>query len=137
MFYETKTKRPEGPEGKPETIALIIDALTFTEAEAKTEAYVGAYGEHDIVAIKRSAVKEFVNTQQSPDDKIYFVRLTGLTIGDNGKEKKIHYTVALFASDITAANTRAKVYAMQGLDDMKITSLRETTFKLVEDNNKN
>ena len=135
MFYETKTKRPNGPEGKPETVALIIDALTFTEAEAKTSAYLGPYGEHDIVAIKRSAVKEFVNAQQAPDDKIYFVKLTTTTIGDNGKEKKIHYTVALFAPDIKAANTAAEKYVMQGLEDMQITALRETPLEIIEETN--
>jgi hypothetical protein len=70
---------------------------------------------------------EFVNEKQSDDDYIYYATIASLFLDEkNGKEKETRYNVAVYAKDIDEANKFVNEYMKQGLNDMKLISLKRT-----------
>lgn len=129
MLYEITTKvkktQVDGSE-KEVTERYITDCELFSEAEyAGMKTYKDASGDGDVVAIKRSNVREIVNEQ---DDKAYYYKATIVTkfIDDNEKEKEQKYYVLIRADNPTEAINKANEYMKQGLDDMVLDGLVKT-----------
>lgn len=123
MYYETKVKFTEKASGETKKQGLIVDAELFGEAEMQSFYYAQGATDIDVEAIKRSAVKEFVNNLQDEDEQIYFARLSSETIDDKGKVKKVFYTVALFAHSFDEAKNITNQYLKQGMEDMTIEAI--------------
>ena len=81
----------------------------------------------DIVAVKRSKVRELVNTRQSTEDRIFFAEIADTRTNDDGEEVQLVYKVALFALDFDAAKKKLEEFLKQGFD-MKIVGLKCTKF---------
>ena len=127
MFYEAtiKTVHPDEHGVIKEFTEKVIaeNCNLFAEAEMK----LMKHRECEVTALKRSAIKEFVNTNKDGEN-IFIATITTMFIDDNGKNKEISYKVALWADDITQAHNIAKDYMRQGLDDMELKGINQTKF---------
>lgn len=129
MLYEITTKvkktQKDGSE-KEVTERYITDCELFAEAEhAGMHSYADYQQEGDVIAIKRSNVREIVNEQ---DDKDYYYKATIVTktIDDKENEKEQKYYVLIRADNPTEAINKANEYMKQGLDDMVLDGLIKT-----------
>ena len=76
---------------------LVENIETFAEAEAKGYEWCDGETDLDVIAVKRSKVKEIVNTRQSMEDLIWLAELQDTFTTDDGEEKYMKYKVILFA----------------------------------------
>lgn len=112
---------------KEVTERYITDCEIFGEAEyAGMKTYKDTSGDGDVIAIKRSNVREIVNEQ---DDKDYFykAKIVTKTIDDNGNEKEQKYYVLIRADSLIEATNKANEYMKQGLDDMSLDGMVKTS----------
>lgn len=128
MLYEITTKvkktQEDGSE-KEVTERYITDCDLFSLAEyAGMKTYKDA-SDGDVIAIKRSNVREIVNEQ---DDKDYYYKATIVTktIDDKENEKEQKYYVLIRADNLTEANSKANEYMKQGLDEMFLDGIVKT-----------
>lgn len=129
MLYEITTKvrkiQEDGSE-KEVTERYITDCELFAEEEhAGMHSYNDYQQECDVVAIKRSNVREIVNED---DDKEYYYKATivAKTIDDNANEKEQKYYVLIRADSVADATNKANEYMAQGLDDMVLDGMVKT-----------
>ena len=129
MLYEITTKttrvKEDGSE-KEVTERYITDCELFAEAEhAGMHSYADYQQEGDVIAIKRSNVREIVNEQ---DDKAYYYKATIVTktIDDKENEKEQKYYVLIRADNLTEATNKANEYMKAGLDDMVLDGIVKT-----------
>ena len=127
MYYEAtiKTVHPD-KHGviKEFTEKVIVENCNlFAEAEMK----LMKHRDCEVTALKRSAIKEFVNTSND-GESIFIATITASYVDDKGKDKEMQYKVALWANDITKAHNITKEYMRQGLDDMELKGINQTKF---------
>lgn len=112
--------------GKLKTIkfALLIDARSFTEAEAKAFAYAEAEKLHDIkvLTIKRSNVAEVV--AKNDEGNWYKVNL----LFEGGK-KKTKSTVAVKAENVKEVRERVVEWQKECVTDYEITTIDKTVIE--------
>ena len=129
MYYEitdrVKRVKDDGTE-KEVNERYITDCLTFAEAEQKgMEAYSADNTDGDVVAVKRSNVKEIVN--ENEDKQHYFkATIVDTFIDDNGNEKELKYYVLIRADNLTEATAKANEYMRQGLEDLRLDGIVKT-----------
>ena len=130
MYYEitdrVKRVKDDGTE-KEVNERYITDCLTFAEAEQKgMEMYAASNTDGDVVAVKRSNVKEIVN--ENEEKQHYFKATIVDTFIDDKteKEKELKYYVLIRADDISEATAKAKEYMRQGLQDMRLDGIVKT-----------
>ena len=129
MYYEitdrVKRVKDDGTE-KEVNERYITDCLTFAEAELKgMEAYSADNTDGDVVAVKRSNVKEIVN--ENEEKQHYFkATIVDTFIDDNGNEKELKYYVLIRADNLTEATSKANDYLRQGLSDMRLDGIVKT-----------
>ena len=125
MTTKVSRVKDDGTE-KEVTERYITDCLTFAEAEQKGMESYSDYGlDGDVIAVKRSNVKEIVNENE---EKEYYFKATivDVFIDDNEKEKELKYYVLIRANDMTEATAKANEYMRQGLDDMRLDGVLKT-----------
>lgn len=96
---------------------LILENIdTFAQAEECGYEYSQGLSltDADVVAIKRSKLKEIVNERQSNDDLIWIAELQDVFLTDEGEEKTIKYKMALFAKTFSSAKSIMSEYIKQG-----------------------
>ena len=127
MYYEATIKTVHPDEHgviKEFTEKVIVENCNlFAEAEMK----LMKHRDCEVTALKRSAIKEFVNTSND-GEYIFIATITASYVDDNGKDKEMQYKVALWADDITKAHNITKEYMRQGLDDMELKGINQTKF---------
>jgi len=129
MYYEmtTKVTRPKDDGTEREvTERYITDCLTFEEAERKAmETYAADNAGGDVVAVKRSNVREIVNEGEQKEH--YFkATIVDVFVDENGKEKELRYYVLIRADDLGEATAKANDYMRQGLQDMRLDGIVKT-----------
>ncbi len=130
MLYEITTKVKKLQEdGSEKDVAerYITDCELFAEAEhAGMHSYADYNQEGDVIAIKRSNVREIVNPS---DNKEYYykAKIVTKTIDDNGNEKGQKYYVLIRANSLIEATNKANEYMKQGLDDMSLDGMVKTS----------
>lgn len=130
MLYEITTKVKKLQEdGSEKDVAerYITDCELFAEAEhAGMHSYADYNQEGDVIAIKRSNVREIVNPS---DNKEYYykAKIVTKTIDDNGNEKGQKYYVLIRADSLIEATNKANEYMKQGLDDMSLDGMVKTS----------
>lgn len=132
MIYEgtiTYTKVDEtGKSVNCKESYVLEDKLSFTEVESYLLNYFGSFENVDVVAVKRSNIKEIVNQKTSEQDKIYKATVCDIFLNeDTGKEKELRYDILLFALNIEKAHAFISAYLSQGYN-MVLKSLRETKY---------
>lgn len=132
MFYELTlkiTKQNEKGVDKEIKEKYFVDECELcSEAELKG---IQLYNnECDVVAIKESKVREFINQRnEEKKEDIYISIIEDLFINEaNGEVKKMKYEVGLFAEDMKSASRITHEYMKQGLNDMNIVKIYRTNF---------
>lgn len=109
--------------------SYIVDNVeTFADAELALFEEFKSLNAIDIIAIKRSRLKEIANKRTKDDENVYVAEIADKQINDNDEEVELIYKVALFAMFIDDAYAFAKEYLSQGYD-MHLVGLRKTRIK--------
>lgn len=130
MYYEMTTKvSRQNDDGLVKEISerYITDCETFAEAEEKAmETYSADNVNGDVIAVKRSNVKEIVNEDEEKEP--YFKATIVDTFIDDKteKEKELRYYVLIRANDLGEATAKANEYMRQGLQDMRLDGIVKT-----------
>lgn len=107
----------------------LFDALSFTEAEARTIEELKPYisGEFSIPQIVKPRISELMLSEDEAADRFYKVKVAFITLDEkSGAEKKTNSFILVQASDFKNAYDRF-VYGMKGtMADYEIVSIVET-----------
>lgn len=128
MFYEAVSRRTirdkNGNDKRVNEKFIVNNCELCSEVERKLlEEY---NGENDVTLIKESNLMEFVNERADDEQFVFLSKLENTFVGEDGEEKVTTYSVALFANDMEEAHNIMKNYSKQGLDDLKIVSIKKT-----------
>lgn len=104
---------------------FVVDALSFTEAEASTTKEVSVYGTTDIVTIKRSRCTELIG--DGSKEKWFKAKVNYITLNEKtGKEKKTPNYYFVNADTIAEAKSTIDVFFVGTMIDYSIATLDET-----------
>ena len=106
---------------------MVENAETFGDAETQGYEYCKGETDLEIVAIKRSKVREIINKRNTDDDRVWVADIADVRTNDDGEEVEIVYKVALYAISWDDANEKVKKYLEQGFD-MTILAIKKTKF---------
>lgn len=128
MFFEAVSRRTikdkNGNDKRVSEKFIVNHCELCAEVEQKMlEEY---NGENDVTLIKESNLMEFVNERTDDEQFVFLSKLENTFVGEDGEEKVTTYSVALFAKDMEEAHDIMKNYSKQGLDDLKIVSIKKT-----------
>ena len=128
MFYEAVSRRTirdkNGNDKKVNEKFIVNNCELCSEVERKLlEEY---NGENDVTLIKESNLMEFVNERTDDEQFVFLSKLENTFVGEDCEEKVTTYSVALFANDMEEAHNIMNNYSKQGLDDLKIVSIKKT-----------
>ena len=138
MFYHIKINygslNEQGESVNKNEEYLVKDCELHAEAEQRGYEYASEYqfNDADIVSVKRSNIREFVNElANEEEDIIYDAIIADIYINENtGKEKLLKYHVGVFAKSMSDATKKVYEYMQQGFNDMRFIGVKET--KIVE-----
>lgn len=131
-WFECKIKYDKtGDDGiiKTVTEAYLVDALSFTEAEARmnTEMKPFISGEFVVANIKRVKIAELFDSQNAAADKWYRSKVNFVAFDDEkGIEKKVPNTMYVKAADIKEALTNLLEGMKGSMADYEVASIVET-----------
>lgn len=109
---------------------LIAEAESFGDAEEQTYDFCDGETGLDVIDVKRSKIKEILNSRDTGDDKIFVADIADVQHNDDGDEVEIVYKVALFAPNVDAAYNYIKSYLKQGYN-MTLVGLKKTKYNEV------
>lgn len=101
---------------------------SFADAEEQLYNYANGLTDVDVIAIKRSKIKEVANKRQDKEDAIWLVELQTIFLTDEGEEKELKYKVLVFAKTLDNAKSFMSEYVKQGYS-MDIVSIKKTKLK--------
>lgn len=131
MLYEgTISHEVIGDNGLTKTVKekyILEEGDFFANAEHKLFEEFQGYNNLDVIAIKRSNIKEIANQRTSDDDVIWQAEVQDIFHDDEGNEKLLKYKILFFSKTYESANTFITEYAKQGYD-MSLVSLKLTKF---------
>lgn len=131
MIYEGTIKYEKTTEkGNTKVVResyLVENAETFSDAEYalynQNKDCVGI----EVVALKRSKIKEIAKHAGKLDTAMFIATLTDVFTDDNGNEKELNYDIAFFAPNIQEAHNFIIYYTEQGYC-MEMRSLKQAKF---------
>lgn len=109
---------------------IIENAELFAEVENRLYEEFDGYTDIDVVAVKRSRIKEIINTRQSEDDLIWLCEIEDVFLTEDGEEKPLRYKILGYSKDFNSAKTLFGEYLKQGYS-MNIISIKKTKFEEV------
>lgn len=129
-FFEVKVKYDKMHENgsiKAVTETYALDALSFTEAEAKITDKMRPFiqGSFEVTAEK---IAPYTNLIRGGNDLYYQVKYTHMVLNENtGTESKRHLeTILVNAADFDEAKAKAVAYQQNCTCDWQIDTLKET-----------
>ena len=128
MYYLVKSKRTVPTDkGVDKVIAenyLVDKCIFFAEAEVKMlEEY---NNENEVVAMKQSKIREFVNNRIKDEQDIYIAIIEDIFVEDDESEKRIKYEVGVFAESVSEATRIVLDYMKQGIQDFELVKVYKT-----------
>ena len=142
-FYEVKIqyhKIQEDGKEKNVTEQYVVEALSFTEAEARIIEEMTPYisGEFDVVSEKIAPYNEIFLSDRTDDDKWFISKVGFITIDKKtAKEKKQTFRYLVQAETSEKAMDYTKEMFSHGMSDYSIDAVQDTpTLEvfLIEDN---
>lgn len=149
-WFETKIKydkQQEDGSQKPVTEQYVVDALSFTEAEASIIEEMRSYisGEFTVTGITKCPYGEVFFSDVDTDDRFFKVKLKFITIDektDKEKESNVNYLVqahslqqaVAYIEEVMSSTTIE--YRFAAVQDTKIMDVFEHTVKKQEVNDK-
>ena len=131
-WFECKVryeKTLENGMNKKVTEPYLVDALSFTEAEARIIEEVSPYisGEFTIADIKRANYTELFFCEEDSADRWFKCKLTFISLDENsGAEKKTSSNVLVQAADLRDAVKKLDEGMKGSMMDYVISSMAET-----------
>ncbi len=134
MFYHIKLKYESLNETRANVVNneeyLVKNCELHAEAEQRGYEYASEYqfNEPDVISVKRSNIREFVNELSNEDeDIIYDAIIADVYINEKtGKEKEMKYHVGVFAKSVEDATKKVNEYMRQGMENFRFISVKET-----------
>lgn len=111
------------------TEPYIVDALSFTEAEARIIEEVTPFisGEYTVADIKRANFSEIMFADEEKADRWFKCKLSFITLDEkSGNEKKTSSNVLVQAADLRDAFKKLDVAMKGSMADYIISSMAET-----------
>ena len=129
LWFECKVrydKMQENGAVKKVTEPYLVDALSFTEAEARIIEEMKPFisGEFTISAVKKTKISEIFFDETG--DRYYLTKVNVITIDDKGIEKKSATLILVQASDFEGALRRFNEGMKDSAADYEIASIAET-----------
>lgn len=120
-------------DGMPHKVTeqYLLDALSFTEAEARATDSLADYivGEFRVVAEKILNVSEVVTTSDAEADRYYKLKFNIITLDEkSGKEKKQPQYVIIQATNVDDARDRFQAYIKGWMADTELEAISETKY---------
>ena len=131
-FYEVKVqyqKILENGKEKKVTEQYVVEALSFTEAEARIIEEMTPYisGEFYVVSEKIAAYSEIILSNKSDDDKWFISKVSFITIDEKtAKEKKQTFRYLVQADTSETALEYTKKLFDRSMTDYTIDAVQET-----------
>lgn len=131
-FYEVKIqyqKTLEDGKEKKVTEQYVVEALSFTEAEARIIEEMSAYiaDSIDVVAEKIAPYNEIFLSDKSDDDKWFISKVAFITIDERtAKEKKQTFRYLVQAETSELAMDYTKEMFSHGMSDYSIDAVKDT-----------
>lgn len=132
LWFETKVRYDKMMENgvvKKVNEPYLVDALTFTEAEARIIEEISPFisGEFSISAVKKTKISEIFFDERDSADKYYMVKVNFITLDEKtGVEKKSATFILVQAADLKGAIERFDEGMKGTLADYDIASVAET-----------
>lgn len=114
---------------KKVTELYLVDALSFTEAEARIIEEVTPYisGEFSVVTLKRAKISEIFSSKDEVDDKFYKCKVNFITLDDKtGCEKKASVYMLVQAYSTASAEAKLREGMKGTIADYELESVSET-----------
>ena len=116
---------------KSVTEPYIVDALSFTEAEARTTGFMQPYisGEFKVVKEKITNISEVVPCDDPAADRWYKVKHNIITVNEKtGKEKRTPQYLLFQASSNDDARDRYVAYVKDWMANVELDTVAETKY---------
>lgn len=132
MFFEVRIryeKTMENGQNKKVNEPYLVDALSFTEAEARiiNEMTPFISGDFKVKAVKEVNFSEIFFSNEELADTYFKARLVYVTLDEHsGKEKKTYTNVLVQAADLRDAVKKLDEDMKGTMADYKIVSIAET-----------
>jgi len=130
QYFEVQAKHLQQQDNgliKAVKTLLLIDAMSFTEAEARITEELAQSRNLAVTTIKRSNISEIVEVGDS--DLWFKVKVTYVAASeDSEKEKKITLYLLVNAFDVTEAKERTEEHLKEMLVPFEVPSVVETKF---------
>lgn len=128
MIHEVTLKRTivdaKGCDKEIKENYLVESKVFCAEAEATMLEYWNS--ECEVTSIRQSKIMEFVNKRANDEQEIYLSEVESIFVDDEGEEKSTKYVVGLFATSVEEATNMMKEYMRQGIQDMRLVSVKRT-----------
>ena len=112
------------------TEQYVVDALSWSECEAKTTEEMAVYinGDMEIVTMKKAGFSELFLSEVDSEDKYYDCSINMITIDEkSNKEKKTKVRYLVQGDTIEKARKNVDEIMGKTMIDYNITSLKETS----------
>lgn len=131
-WFECKVrydKMQENGSAKKVTEPYLVDALSFTEAEARITEEQRPFisGEFDVAAVKRSRIAEIAFSEDEACDKWYLAKIGIISVDEkSGVEKRAVSQILVQASGFKSAYDNLLEHLKGMMADYDIVSISET-----------
>lgn len=132
QYFETKIRYDRVMENgavKKVTDTFLVDAVTFSNAEAKTAEKVSlrVSGEFAVTAIKKSKIAEVFRDDRDSADKWWLVKVNFISLNERTeKKKKTPVLVLVQAGDDKGARERFNEEMKNSMADFEVAAIIET-----------
>lgn len=133
MWYRVKVSRNiVTSKGKEKSIVeyYLSDQSNFAEAGYAVLQHLDGDGEIEDVCLMKT-LKPAGNTKYQPTCKVFIVKFAEEVEQEDGSIKTVKYPVPFYANNNTELQKILDLYLKQGLDNMRITTVSETQWKIV------
>lgn len=128
VTYDSAFTAEEDPKNARKKETYLVDALSFTEAEARIIKEITPFvvGEMEVTAVKKAKITELVDNDDPSADKWYRAKVMYITL-DNDVEKKVATTYMVKADSFPGALKHLTEVGMKGMmGDWEVAQMAET-----------
>jgi hypothetical protein len=132
MWFKVKIGRDTVVNEKMKHVieTYLCDVDNFAEAGYKVLQYLNGEGEVEDVCLMKT-LKPAGNIEYAPTNKVFIVKFAE-DINIDGRTKTLKYPVPFYANNNEELQVILKLYLEQGLDNMRITTVSETQWKIIQ-----
>lgn len=132
MWFKVKIGRDTVVNEKMKRVieTYLCDVDNFAEAGYKVLQYLNGEGDVEDVCLMKT-LKPAGNIEYAPTNKVFIVKFAE-DIDIDGRTKTLKYPVPFYANNNEELQVILKLYLEQGLDNMRITTVSETQWKIIQ-----